>query len=121
MRPAHWWYVFKAPAPQADIDAARALRADGWSYGAIGRKLGRSRTFAFNHANDVKKPRVRTVHSTTYKNFPHFPKNDPDLKRRILNLAKRGFDVPPSKLQDFETMKRNGYKVPEIRQILKLE
>lgn len=113
--------VFKAPAPQEDIDRARELRAEGWSYGAIGKKLGRSRTFAFNHANDVKKPLVRIKTNTQYKNFPHFPKNDPVLKQRILNLAKRGFDVPPSKQADFDLMKRNGYKVPEIQQILKLE
>lgn len=113
--------MFKAPAPQADIDAARALRADGWSYGAIGRKLGRSRTFAFNHANDVKKPLVKRITTTTYKNFPQFADLTPEQKRRVINLAKRGFDVPPSKQADFELMKRNGYKVPEIRQILKLE
>lgn len=113
--------TFKAPAPQADIDAARALRADGWSYGAIGRKLGRSRTFAFNHASDVKKPLVKTVHSTTYRNFPHFTGLTAEQKRRVINLARRGFDVPPSKQADWDVLAKSGMTVDERRRTLKLE
>ena len=112
--------VFREVAPQADIDRARELRAEGWSYGAIGRKLGRSRTFAFNHANDVKKPLVRVKRETVYKNFPGFPK-DPVLAARIRNLAKRGFDVPPSKQGDWDVLAKAGYPVDARRRMLKLE
>lgn len=112
--------VFREVAPQADIDRARELRSEGWSYGAIGRKLGRSRTFAFNHASDVKKPIVKTVYKTVYRNFPLFPK-DSVLAARIRNLAKRGFDVPPSKQGDWETLAKAGYPVDARRRMLKLE
>lgn len=112
--------VFREVAPQADIDRARELRAEGWSYGAIGRKVGRSRTFAFNHTQDVKKPLVKTKSQTIYKNFPSFPK-DPVLAARIRNLAKRGFDVPPSKLVDWETLGKAGIPVDERRRTLALE
>jgi len=103
-----------------DIDRARELRAEGWSYGAIGRKIGRSRTFAFNHASDVKKPLVKIKSQTIYKNFPSFPK-DPVLAARIRNLAKRGFDVPPSKQADWDVLAKAGYPVDERRRILHLE
>lgn len=112
--------VFREVAPQADIDRARELRAEGWSYGAIGRKIGRSRTFAFNHASDVKKPLVKIKSQTIYKNFPGFPK-DPVLAARIRNLAKRGFDVPPSKQADWDVLAKAGYPVDERRRILSLE
>ncbi len=68
----------------------------------------------------MKKPLVKIKSQTIYKNFPLFPK-DPILKQRIMNLAKRGFDVPPSKQADWDTLAKAGYPVDERRRILNLE
>lgn len=43
------------------------------------------------------------------------------LRQRAANLMRRGFDVPPSKLEEFTTLKTAGYRVLEIKEMMGLE
>lgn len=43
------------------------------------------------------------------------------LKKRAEWLVKRGFDVPPSKEDDYRTLRAAGYTMAEIKEMLNLE
>lgn len=107
-------------ASEAEIALARQRRLEGDTLPQIAKELGRSIDWAWKVTMDLKKGKIRVRTNTIYKNFPHFPK-DPVLKQRILNLAKRGYDVPPSKQADWDTLAKSGYPAEERRRILKLE
>lgn len=49
--------------------------------------------------------------------------SDVALRRRIINLAQRGFDVPPSKQEDWKALgkKRKSFSVAERVRLLGLE
>lgn len=114
-------YPRNKKASEDEIALARQRRLEGDTLPQIAKELGRSVDWVWKATMDLKKGKIRVRTNTVYKNFPGFPTDNPELKRRVINLAKRGFDVPPSKADDFEVMKRNGYKVDEIKRILKLE
>lgn len=43
------------------------------------------------------------------------------LQVRATFLLRRGFDVPPSKEEDYRTMRAAGIKMAEVKEILNLE
>lgn len=46
---------------------------------------------------------------------------DPALKRRLRDLARRGYDVPPSKQADWDNLTRTGIPIKERVRMLELE
>jgi hypothetical protein len=107
-------------ATPEEVAKARELREQGESLEYIALTLGRSIDWAWKSTKDIKKGKIRYRTNTVYKNFPGFPK-DPVLAARIRNLAKRGFDVPPSKQADWDALAKAGYTVEERKTTLKLE
>lgn len=121
-----------AKATYREIRIARQLRAQGKTYQFIAKRLGRSLKFVWTHARQATRPQEvvtgpprattnlrRTI--TRYRDFPAFNNAPPELQRRILNLAQRGFDVPPSKLGEWEILARAGMTLDERRKSLRLE
>ena len=49
------------------------------------------------------------------------PRKHLPMDRRTRLLAIRGFDVPPSKQADFDTLRRSGFSLDECRKMLRLE
>lgn len=107
-------------ATPEEVALARQRRLEGDTLPQIAKELGRSIDWAWKATMDIKKGKIRTRTQTIYKNFPSFP-SDPVLAARIRNLAKRGFDVPPSKQADWDVLAKAGYPVDERRRILNLE
>lgn len=107
-------------ATPEEVALARQRRQEGETITSIAKELGRSIDWAWKATMDVKKGKIRTRTVTVYANAPWMP-TDPDLKRRVMNLAKRGFDVPPSKQADWDTLAKAGYPVEERKRMLGLE
>lgn len=107
-------------ASAQEVAKARELREQGETLPAIAAALDRSIDWAWKATKGVKKSKLRFRTRTVYRNFPGFP-SDPALAARVKNLAKRGFDVPPSKQADWDTLQRAGYPVAERRKMLGLE
>lgn len=107
-------------ATPEEVAKAQELREQGETLEFIALTLGRSVDWAWKATKSIKKGKIRYRTQTVYKNFPSFPK-DPVLAARIKNLAKRGFDVPPSKQSDWDVLAKAGIPVEERKRILKLE
>jgi len=115
-----------------ELRLARQLRAQGKTYEFIAKRLGRSIKFVWNHARHATPGRTphegapqattnlrRTI--TRYRDFPAFNNAPPALQHRILNLARRGFDVPPSKLAAWDALAHSNVPLAERKRILNLE
>jgi hypothetical protein len=102
------------PRPSGEIAQAeaRSLRAAGVPPKEIAAKLGFSVDKVCRITRGAAKP-------PTFKRLT-LP-DDPVLAQRILNLARRGFDVPPSKQADWGTLQRAGLSVSECKRMLGLE
>lgn len=48
-------------------------------------------------------------------------KKSSPLERRALALVRRGFDVPPSKMSDYNRLLRNNLTALEAKELLELE
>jgi len=104
--------------PEA-IAKARELRANGETLEYIARQVGHSINWAARTTKDIERGKIRWRQRTVFKNLPLT--DDPVLRRRILNLAKRGFDVPPSRQAEWDMLGRKQYTVAERREIMRLE
>lgn len=95
------------------IDRARLLRRMGRTFEQIGTTLGVSAGWAHSAAGAVprRQPRRYDPPATS----------DPVLAQRIRDLARRGFDVPPSRLDEWATLGQKGFSVAERRDIMRLE
>jgi hypothetical protein len=94
------------------IDEARRMRAAGVPASEIAKALGLRLARVYRRTNDCVPPKQgKSV---------RIP-DDPILAERIRLLARRGFDVPPSKRADYENLARKGVTVPERRRMLGLE
>lgn len=107
-------------ATPEEVALARQRRQEGETITSIAKELGRSIDWAWKATMDIKKGKIRTRTVTVFKNATWIPE-DPELRRRVMNLAKRGFDVPPSKQADWDALSKAGYTVAERKQTLGLE
>lgn len=90
----------RRPSTSDELATAKRLRSEGWTIALIAAFLGRSSSWAHFNTVDVKPPPIR---------------------QRAVRLLRRGFDVPPSKQADFETLRRAGHTTDEIKRLLSLE
>lgn len=102
------------------------LRTLGLSFHLIAIALNISSATAYDWAHDIKPEWIMTRRrvGTQLKRRGTgmiLPKTNPVLRQRLLDLRRRGFDVPPSKQADWKTLHRHGILADERRRILNLE
>lgn len=105
------------------IEACR-MRLAGLTPEEIAERLDRSTNWAYKHTKGFEppKPVVKRITRTLRKTRdPMWLPKDPALRARVTMLARRGFDVPPSKQADYDNLAFKNVPVPERRKILGLE
>lgn len=96
-------------ATPEQVEKARRMRKARATYKRIGESVGLGTSWAHKVAGDVV-PDPKPVKPGT-----------PELRMRAHLLLMRGFDVPPSRLDEYRALRRKGFPAPEAAKVLGLE